>query len=592
VEPIERELQLVLSEPTGVSRAGHPYLTHAAYARFRDRVPHILAMGPRALAALERIAQPEHENAAKVVRGCVMTAAITAPSDLWLLRYVIPTLAQAGIVERLMRGETIDAVNTPGFDGRELDADLTFVLSRGLVALDEQRRFRAPDHPRARATLTAFSSPPPWPADVSRIWAALFRGETLDDAARAALHAIGTDPPMRTDPSQDTWIPTADEIETGARLLPLVLGLRAAGAHERLANDTALKIEELAGHDRQSAKAAENVLVAAGVLDENGRITVTGKRVAEKGAGPMGIIEAYHPYMARLGDILRHGRGQAWVTRSANIAASQDANRESFTRANDALDRFCADTGFQLSVFIEHAIGRGEATRQRYARPGGASLRYFGADLEDAAIDACLEEQRKGNLPQNMVFVRHADIGEPRILVDAIRAAGADPYGAVMIVGNGFHEVRNQSDERMIAVFRDYAQAGVLLLFTEESALRIDDLLATAWNTYHAGFRYVHEKSGQGLRPAEPAPPSSLGRSLGKSWRECAEAAGYVRIERYSSRSRTIYPLAPTGGYNPSISANHFCVPRPIAERLGNVGRENPPLPLAPSPPGGEGERG
>jgi len=137
-----------------------------------------------------------------------------------------------------------------------------------------------------------------------------------------------------------------------------------------------------------------------------------------------------------------------------------------------------------------------------------------------------------------------------------------------MVIGNGFHEVRNQSDERMVDIFRAYCDAGLLLLFTEENALRVDDLLTTAWNTYHAGFRYVHEKSGQGLRPAEPAPPSRFGRSLQKSWRECAETAGYVRVEKYSSRSRTVHPLAPVPRTNPSISANHFCVPKVILTTL------------------------
>ena len=38
--------------------------------------------------------------------------------------------------------------------------------------------------------------------------------------------------------------------------------------------------------------------------------------------------------------------------------------------------------------------------------------------------------------------------------------------------------------------------------------------------------------------------------------------AGYVRVDKYSSRSRTVYPLAPKSGFNPTISSNHFCVPR------------------------------
>ena len=87
-------------------------------------------------------------------------------------------------------------------------------------------------------------------------------------------------------------------------------------------------------------------------------------------------------------------------------------------------------------------------------------------------------------------------------LIEEIRGAGVASEGGVMVVGNGFHEVRNQTDEKMIRVFNAYHEAGLILLFTEANALQVQDLLNTAWNTYHPAFRYVHEKSGQGLRPA------------------------------------------------------------------------------------------
>jgi len=578
--PLAQALAVVVSAPTGVTSAGYPFLSNEAWLRFRDRVPHILAMGPRAIAALDLVVAEaaaidddvDIAAAVKVVRTCVLTAAVTAPSDLWLCRYVLGTLAHVGIAQRLIDGEAIDVHTVDGVDARQLTIDLELLLSRGLIARDDDGRFRARAHPTAVSTLSAFSAPPAWPADVSHLWARLFRGERLPPASRAVLLALGQDVPTRTTIEQDTWSPTAAEVEAGARLVPLVLGLRASGRHTRLIDTDVIDAATLAAWDRPCAQAALSILKACGVLDDDGHVTVCGRRVAEKGAGPMGIIEAYHPYMAHLDEILVGDRGgHAWVTRGANIAASQDANHDSFARANDALDAFVEDTGYAPRVFIEHAIGRGEATRQRFARPGGTSLQYFGADLEDAAIDACLEEQRAGRLPANMVFVRAADIGVPSLLVDAIRDAGADADGAVMIVGNGFHEVREQTDARMIEVFRGYADAGVIMLFTEESALRLDDLLATAWNTYHAGFRYVHEKSGQGLRPAEPAPPSKLGHRLQKSWRECAEAGGYVRLDRYSSKSRTVYPLSTSGAYNPAISANHFCVPRALATKLGLV---------------------
>jgi hypothetical protein len=159
-----------------------------------------------------------------------------------------------------------------------------------------------------------------------------------------------------------------------------------------------------------------------------------------------------------------------------------------------------------------------------------------------------------------MHFVQ-ADIGEPGTLVAAMKAQGIDPRGAVMVVGNGFHEVRRHTDARMVEVFRGYAEAGFLLLFTEESALAVDDLLRTAFNTYHAGFRYVHERSGQGLRPASPTPEPGLGPRLRASWTECATRAGYQRADAYCVRGRTIYPYTPANGHNPALSVSHFFVP-------------------------------
>jgi len=317
---------------------------------------------------------------------------------------------------------------------------------------------------------------------------------------------------------------------------------------------------------------AQHILVASGALEEGGWTpTPLGKRLFAKGPGPFGIIGAYHGYTTRLRQLLLEGRGNVWVERGANVAASQEANRRTFERANDSLDRFCSDTGFEFKVFIEHAVGRGEATRQRALRSGDAEIQYIGADLEEAAIAAAREERSLGHLPENMLFIAGADIGDPSAVVDFLRARGLKTEGAVMLVGNGFHEVRNQTDERMVEVFRGYHDAGLLLLFTEESALSTEDLLKTAWNTYHAGFRYVHEKSGQGLRPATTGPPPRFGKALPASWTECASRAGYVRAEPYCHRGRTIYPYAMAGRPNPAVSVSHFVVPKPLALKLGLV---------------------
>ncbi|PWT88959.1 MAG: hypothetical protein C5B54_09760, partial [Acidobacteria bacterium] len=85
----------------------------------------------------------------------------------------------------------------------------------------------------------------------------------------------------------------------------------------------------------------------------------------------------------------------------------------------------------------------------------------------------------------------------------------------------------------------------------------------TAWNTYHAGFRYVHELSGQGLRPAY-----GTDRSGKHSWKICASLGGYAVLQKYCAHTRTIYPFPKQGGYNPPISMTYFCVPASLARSL------------------------
>ena len=170
-----------------------------------------------------------------------------------------------------------------------------------------------------------------------------------------------------------------------------------------------------------------------------------------------------------------------------------------------------------------------------------------------------------------MALLGGMDIGDPETLIAGVRKLGLKTEGAVMIVGNGFHEVREQTDAKLVSIFSAYEKAGIVLLFTEESALSTADLLETAWNTYHAGFRYVHERSGQGLRAATPTPPSQFGDAVRLSWKECAEQGGYVRVDALCGRGRTIYPYVPINGHNPSVSANHFYVPLRIGKTLGFV---------------------
>jgi len=556
------ELRVILTQPTGRTSAGHPYLPAHAWLRFRDWIPHLLGEAYAVLEtvdALEEELGPDVAPAARVLRQVVRTAQVTAPPDLWLMRHVLSALGTMGIVQRLRNGEVIQA-NAGGALADELQIDLEFLLSRG-VLVRQGSGWRASEAPAAHSALAMSPLPDHWPVDLGDRWHRALDGDETD--IQVLQEVLDTVPPP--EPRQPpAWMPTGADIAVGWRLVPLVLGCRAADRIETLIRRGQLDARDLAPLPDKLIRSVCAFFQRCGAIDDAGTLTVAGARMLARGPGPFGIIEAYHPYMEALPRVLRQGRGAIHVSRGTNVAASQDANRQTFERANNALDRYCADSGFTFSLFIEHAVGRGEAIRQRWERSGDA-MTYVGVDLEAEALRATDAERVAGVLPSHLHLIR-ADIGQPEQLITALRDADLDPSGAVMVVGNGFHEVRNQTDARMVEVLKGYAEAGILLLFTEESALTLDDLLHTAWNTYHAGFRYVHQRSGQGLRPATPQPPSRRGAALPASWAECAERAGYDRLEPYCFRSRTIYPHTPPSGVNPSISVNHFFVPAVSSE--------------------------
>ncbi len=576
VDPLLAELAVVLTGFTGTSTATWPYLSGHVWARFRDWVPHLMKDGAGVLDGVDRLlllcgectddpaALANAERAASVIRQVVLTCSVTAPPELWLLRGVLSALERRGLLDRFRRDEI---VHLDGSVGRpdELRPDLTLLLARGLVGRAGQgyRWLELPGPQRVLREITAL--PAHWPSDLSARWRGAILGEDGDHALLTEVLAEIPSPAPRTEPA---WLASPEDLELGWRLVPFILGLRAANRTGPLLAAPRVDAEVLAPLPPPLAERALTLLRRVGAIDAAGHWTRTGRRTLSRGPGPFGIIEAYHPYLAALDRIWDEGRGAFHVERGANIAASQDANRRTFQRANDALDAFCAETGFRYPLFIEHAVGMGEATRQRHARSGDALI-YVGADLEDTAINAAIAEREAGRLPAGMRFVRKADIGAPAVLIDQLRAWGLQTQGAVMVVGNGFHEVRARDDAHMVAVFAAYQAAGIVLLFTEESALSVDDLLETAWNTYHGAFRYVHERSGQVLRPATVSLPSAMDTGLPASWTECAQRAGYVRVDKHSSRSRTIHPYPPASGNNPAISVNHFFVPAAIAAALG-----------------------
>lgn len=567
---ISRLLALLQEVEVSANHVGFPCITEAAFRAFQDEVPHLFRNGLHLLCSLSLPPVANRVASADVLRHLVLNAAVCAPPDLWLLRHVLAAQARVGTLTFLLGGGAVVLeafAEAHSLDDGELAADLDLLHGRGyldrVVRNGQGGAFVLSRNPTARSMfvyaverMRTGAAAQGWVPPLSRALLGTAEPEGIE-LARGFLELPNE---LRAGVSEMIdWVAGPLEVEIGYRLVPLVLALHEVGIAPLLAAE-GMSLAEAA--QNATAEVAE-LLTLAGLIDD-GRTTPLAARVFGRGAGPFGIIHSYYPFVEGRERILRPGSEGASarsprVVRSENVHFSQEANRKTFHMAHDALDAYCSRYGFHISVFIEHAFGLGEATRQRWHRDqalGRAeNISYVGVDLEDTPIQRARAAQQAGALPPELLLVSGVDIGQPSTLLDALKKAGLPSNGAVMMVGNGFHEVRNQTDARMVEVFRAYAEAGIILIFTEETALSSDDLRATGWNTYHAGFRYVHALSGQGLRPAITLP------GMPRSWRACAEQGGYVVLDEFSRTTRGIYPCERP--HNPPISVTYFAVPIP-----------------------------
>jgi hypothetical protein len=570
--PQKKSLISILSGKTSVSSTGYPYLSEISFRTFTEEVPHLFREGDMLLSWIAQVesqlesarlfAPAELSSVQRglfVLRQIVQSAAVCAPSDLWILRHVLSVHSALGLTSLYKTGAQFDLETTAAkyhLDPRHLNWDFSLLNSRGYMET-RARMWQWCTSPAAKDVLQKITE---LPSDFMIDWVELFVKQLSGQSSQAEQNQIAdflTYEGRAMDSSG--WEASFYQMEIGYRLVPMILALHVLKIREKASEGVSLpKLLPFLSTDMA------RLLADAGIVTDDLALTALGVRVLNRAPGPFGIIHAYLPYMRVLADKLGGKASSTWVQRGKNIAASQDANRKTFEMANDRLDQFVTDHQITYHVFIEHALGQGEAVRQRWKRSGDKDIQYFGADLEDAAIDRAIALQQQGVLPPNMIFIRRADIANPQIVIDAVRSAGFATEGAIMFVGNGFHEIRGQTNEKIVSVFRQYCDAGMIVVFTEESALGDKDLQSTAWNTYHAGFRYVHELSGQGLRPVYGT--DKVGRH---SWRMCAALGGYAVIHRYCAHTRTIYPYPRKGGYNPPISMTYFCVPSRLALELG-----------------------
>jgi hypothetical protein len=570
--PYTTELSRALAAKTSVSTSGYPYISHSAFSLFLSEVPHLFIHGRDLLDWLARLEEGlkhttifrENElvsirRCTSVLRNIVFSAGVCSPSDLWILKHVLSSHVGIGLVNLFLDGgfiERDEIAERFGLNRKHLLWDLSFLHSRGYLRCRGSRYALEQTYQAADTFHKAKHLPSEFLTDMVELISRVLSGTAKQEEQNIVQEFYGTY--EVTEHTSKGWMADHSQIEIGYRLVPTVLALHLLKRVSRI--EPELNIQEtFPGCSNSILK----LLNQAGMVQED-RITLLGARIFSRAPGPFGIIHAYIPYMRELENKLRGRSEHTHVQRAKNIVASQAANRKTFAMGNDSLDRFCQEQNFKYRVFIEHALGQGEATRQRLERSGETDLQYFGADLEDAAIDAAAALQRKGTLPRNMLFIRNADIANPEVVLDALRQSGYADEQGVMFVGNGFHEIRAQTNARIIEVFQKYCEARLLIIFTEESALGDHDLLSTGWNTYHAGFRYVHELSGQGLRPA--AGVDVEGRY---SWKICASLGGYAVLQKYSAHTRTIYPFPRKRGYNPPISMTYFCVPEKLARGLG-----------------------
>lgn len=568
--PSQEALATILSGKTSLSTTGFPFIAESSFRIFLNEVPHLFQAGTKLLqwtdsvdlalqseTPFSRREKESIDRALKVLRNVIFSASICAPPDLWILKHVLSAHLQIGLFDLYRSGNRFEvdfAAEQYSLDARHLSWDFSLLHCRGYLHL-RKRKYTWASTPQALDVLErAAIVPEEYLHDLITPIARTLTGESNESTVISQFLSFRTRPVPATN-----WYASYDQMEIGYRLVPLILALHSLKRTKDILQEG--KLLQILRQIREEPKA---ILREAGIICEDTSLTTLGRRVLERGPGPFGIIHAYINYMRELPNRLSGRGSQGKVDRLKNIAASQDANRKTFLMANDSLDHFTAECNFAYRIFIEHALGQGEATRQRWERAGENHIQYFGADLEDAAIDRAIELQQQNVLPHNMIFIRRADIGQPSAVVDGVRKAGFLTEGAVMFVGNGFHEIRGQTNEKIIDVFRGYCDAGLLVVFTEESALSDHDLLSTGWNTYHAGFRYVHELSGQGLRPVYGT--DKYGRH---SWRICASLGGYALLNKYCTHTRTIYPFPRKGGYNPPISMTYFCVPNPTARAMG-----------------------
>ena len=552
--------------PVSRTPEGFPLIPYEALASFLRDVPHLFRQGDRVLSRLEAVATEvatavpsDDAVVAAAFAQVVRSANVAAPADLWMVRHVMVALTSVGVVGALRSGDAVrpGQYTAAGIDPVVLEHDLSLLLCRGYLTRRRDGAYVAAGSPAAIGVLACDWRANDGLAEVETRIAEGLDGLTSAEAGRMSAALARLDAPAVG--GTHGWVAGPDHVRLGSWLLPVVVGLGPSAA-------AAVPGRPIrAGHP-----AVDRLLALAGLIDGAAVATALGRRVLSRGPGPMGIVHSYAAMMHQHERRLRGEGPAAAVDRVRNVCACDQANRGMFASIIASVAAFAANHRMSVEVLIEHACGACEAIRQHWRTTGDTRVRYVAADLDPAAVHAGLAAWPAGERPPLLTTLAPQDIGRPADLLEALRTLGIPTRQAVMIVGNGFHEIRGQTDDSIIGTFRAYAHAGIILVFTEETLLSSEQIRSAGWNTYHAAFRHCHWISGQHLRPqydvAEVGPTAA---PMPLSWPTCLLRGGYVVLPHYSKSKRRLLPCPEPDDRNPAISVSYFCVPSHIAAQLG-----------------------
>lgn len=137
----------VLSGPTGMSSSGYPYISHGSFQLFLRSTPFLFQNGAKIVEKILNL-QKHIENkesdlarSLQVIRTVIYTAAVTAPTDLWILRHILSTHRKVGILDDLKKGTAIGDQTyclEREVGQQQLLHDLGFLYSRGYLEKTEE----------------------------------------------------------------------------------------------------------------------------------------------------------------------------------------------------------------------------------------------------------------------------------------------------------------------------------------------------------------------------------------------------------------------------------------------------------------------